>query len=211
MATKPTSAIEQARAAVQRLDEEKKKELTDRQAKLESCENLRARLQTAINTAANAGDDAAYLKAKRELRDVEDEIELHTRRIDILTNKKLVSDDTYNELIKNLHAYLDEKSDKAEAAATVHILEVLKIAKALDSDITEANSIIDAWVAVTNVGKATNGRVGSVAYMRHDLAAWATRSALQDTLATNITKGENKKQWQQNPAPVVSWITGRKE
>ena len=205
MTTKPTSAIEQARAAVQRLDEEKKKELTDRQAKLESCENLRERLQTAINTAANAGDDAAYLKAKRELRDVEDEIELHTRRIDILTNKKLVSDDTYNELIKKLHAYLDEKSAKAEAAATVHILEVLKIAKGLDSDITEANSIIDAWVTVTNVRKVTNGAFGSVTYTRRDLPTWAGRSAIHDTLATRITKGENEKQWQKDEAPAGTW------
>lgn len=211
MATKSTTALEQARAAVQRLDEEKKKELTDRQAKLDSCENLRARLQTAINTAANAGDDAAYLKAKRELRDVEDEIELHTRRIDILTNKKLVSDDTYSELIKKLHAYLDERSDKAEAAAAVHILEAVKIAKALDSDINEVNSIIDAWVTVTNVRKVTKGVFGTVAYMRRDLPVWATRSALQDMLATKITKGENQKQWQIPAAPVVSWTTGRKE
>lgn len=209
MATKTATALDKAREALQKLDGEKQKELTERQQKLDTCENRRAHLSTQIEAAFAAGKDTDYLSAQKALRDIDDEIAYHRRRIDLLTNQKIVTDDVYRGLIANVHKALDEATEKAEAAAAVHMLELVKIAKALNDEIAAGNDIIERWTTCTNVRKATKGLYGNVRYSRMDLPGWTQHSLLNNNTADKVTGGKNKELWAQEPVKTVDWSRGK--
>ena len=207
------AVIEQATEELRKIETDKQTELAKRSEQIDSLENRRAYLSTQMENAMRDGDTAAYIKAKRERAECDDEIEVIRKRVEVIGSGCLVTNEVYTEFVRKLHAALDDETAKATAAAAVHLQEVVKIADALDVLVLKANSIISSWGNVTNMNRAPRGSVltRTSFYNKNVLTRWVVNDIIHSADAGEIMSGESGKNWHSDERrpKSVNWDTNK--
>lgn len=126
----------------------------------------RAELQRElIEESVDAGDAGSYMAAKKELRRIEDEIELYETRRARLCATALISEKESDRTIDSIKVYEDElaKDFEKEIEAPLHTLSEI-LAEYLHS-VSEAEGVLGTWVReihanyrsdITTYGDGTN-------------------------------------------------------
>lgn len=187
----------EAAEELHKLEHVKQTELTERSAHVDSLENRRAHLSMVMQRSLRDGDTAAYIAAKREVRDIDDEVDANRKRIELITNGDMVSGDEYSAFVRKIHDALDEENRKAAAAAAGPISELVRIADELDEAITNACRLIELWGAATNVTKTPKGRAiaRQNAYGNRTLTNWVQNNIVNSEAIKELTGGANLKNW----------------
>lgn len=84
-----------------------------------------SKLDAEMEKAVSTGNDAAYVKLKREKTDLTDRMEICKCRLDNLQNEPLVSEAEYNEMLSNITTAGKEIEEEArtELAALAELME----------------------------------------------------------------------------------------
>lgn len=98
-----------------------------------------------IEKAVHSNDVSTYRDAKSKQELVRDNSELHTRRLEQLKQKPLVTEDEYKEWRDKVLAEVDNMQLEALETAGVYLAKIEEIAKIMGDYITMANTTLSRW------------------------------------------------------------------
>lgn len=138
-------SIEQTESRIKELLEERRKEITEREAQLEESRKALTVAEKNIDAAIDSGDTKAYQKAKAEKAEAEDAIELREKRLDLLKKQPLINQAEYDKRCQAIISDLDEMTSRQQKEA-VKIVEGLKaIYEEANEEIGQGNEVLARW------------------------------------------------------------------
>ena len=120
-------------------------ESADLEERIEIAREQMKSANKAMDEATTCGDVKAYQKAKAECRNFGDEIEMYTKRIDILKNHPLISGEEYERGVLLIMDGLKEVSDDAKKQMLNHLEQIKTIAADCSAEITRGNEVLQQW------------------------------------------------------------------
>ena len=122
-------AIVEVEKKISKILEDRVTEMTDIKERVEVAKQQQKAASEAMDEATTAGDVKAYQKAKADLRDAGDAIEMHTKRLEALENKPLVTKGEYEKGVAQIMAELGELSADAKKRIIEHMEQIRNISR----------------------------------------------------------------------------------
>lgn len=138
-------AITEVENKIKKILADRVAETTDLKERIEVAKQQQRIANEAMDAATIVGDVKAYQKAKAELRDAGDAIEMHSKRIDALENKPLISNGDYENGVAHIIAALGEVSADAKKRIVEHMEQIRIIAAECTAEITRGNEVLHQW------------------------------------------------------------------
>jgi len=120
-------------------------ETAELEEKVEVAKSQQKTANEGMDAATTAGDVKAYQKAKAERREVEDIIEMYTKRLEALEHKPLISKGEYETGVAQIMAALGEVSADAKKRIVEHMEQIRIIAAECTAEITNGNEVLKQW------------------------------------------------------------------
>lgn len=120
-------------------------EMADLEERVKIAERQQNAASKAMDEATTAGDLRAYQQAKTDYRDAGDAIEMHSKRLDALTNKPLITDVEYEKGVAQIMAALGEATAEAKKRIVEHVEQIRIIAAECTAEVTSGNELLHKW------------------------------------------------------------------
>ena len=121
------------------------RESTELEEKIEVFKMEQNEENDAMEVATINSDLKAYQKAKAEYGNASDAIEMHTRRLDTLKNKPLISSVDFEKGVAQIMTALGEVTADAKKEIIGHVEAIRVIAAECQAEIKKGNKLLHQW------------------------------------------------------------------
>lgn len=142
-----TNRVEEVKATITDLIEKKAGELDKITAELEAARDRKRKAETALHSAIETTDAAAYKKAKAEADEAATLIEMYTARYGQLRNKEFMSEEESDRVIDSLIEYQNDRAAAFVEAIKGPLAQLEAIYKEYAQDYEDAVKTVNAWTA----------------------------------------------------------------
>ena len=144
---KTTNRVEEVKATMRHLIEKKAAELDKITAELETARDRKRKAETALHSAIETTDAAAYKKAKAEADEAATLIEMYTARYNQLQKKEFMSEEDSDRVIDSLIEYQRSRTAAFMEAVKSPLAQLEAIYKEYAQDYEDAVKTVNAWTA----------------------------------------------------------------
>lgn len=138
-------AIREVENKIKKILRDRVVQITELEERVEASKRQQAVAKEALDAVTMSGDVEAYQKAKADLRNAEDAIEMYSKRLDALENKPLVSECEYEKGVSEIMSTLGEISADAKKHIVERMEQIRIIASECAEEIAHGNRILHQW------------------------------------------------------------------
>lgn len=144
---KTTNRVEEVKATMRQLIDKKAGDLSKITAELEAARGRKRKAETALHSAIETTDAAAYKKAKAEADEAATLIEMYTARYGQLQKKEFMSEEDSDRIIDSLIEYQRSRTAAFMEAVKSPLAQLEAIYKEYAQDYEDAVKTVNAWTA----------------------------------------------------------------
>lgn len=138
-------AISEVEGKIKKILAEKNLELEELNKKLEEGINLKKKAEKDMLTYTSQCNVNAYVKAKEESARADTIIEMYMKRINVLSSKRLVTQEEYEKGVSQILNSLKDASAEARNKVIDHMEQIKLIAGECAEEIKKGNSVLKEW------------------------------------------------------------------